>query len=375
MAAAVAGPGLPHLVEGQAGAEWGTQHRQPLIECRLDSAHDLAALLSALQLRERDQKDQRVYCEASSRGLKFTAQSIAKDVAVLAWMFSDAFREYRFASECEDLHLKLPVAPLLSCLQIFSDRAALVLSYPSGPADELRFTLEEEGATTECCLRTMVLDEAPAPINSFFAPGDLLSVFRPMQPEGWHHALSEFQDLDAPDVALQISLHSGTAAVAAPDTVPPRKVVLRAQTLTSDAEVEVPQSSLDELEVPPELAINGVVTYRYLLPSVLASCLRAAKDAKAVKVRFNRGGVMSNQFILRGRGNRSLFCEALVCPLAEPSAVGAVHGAAAAGPAVGAGVDSLMSQGMALGGGMEGNPYMSLSSGTALGIGQESTAF
>mmetsp|Transcript_51050 Transcript_51050/g.89147 ORF Transcript_51050/g.89147 Transcript_51050/m.89147 type:complete len:376 (+) Transcript_51050:60-1187(+) len=375
MAAAVAGPGVPYFPEGQAGVEFGSQHRQALIECRLDSAHDLAALLSALQLRERDQKDQRVYCEASSRGLKFTAQSIAKDVAVLGWIFSEAFREYRFASEYEDLHLKLPVAPLLSCLQIFSDRAALVLSYPSGPADELRFTLEEEGATTECCLRTMVLDEAPAPINSFFAPGDLLSVFRPMQPEGWYQALSEFQDLDAPDVALQISLYSGMAPGAAPGIVPSRKVVLRAQTLTSDAEVEVPQSSLDELEVPSELAVNGVVTHRYLLTSVLASCLRAAKDAKAVKVRFNRGGVMSNQFILRGRGHRDLFCESLVCPLAEPSAAGAAYSSTAASHAGDARADSLMSQGMALGGSMGGNPYMSLSSGAAMGVAQESTAF
>jgi hypothetical protein len=276
-------------------------------QCRLDSAYDLGVLLSVLQLREKDQKDQRIYCEASPRGLKFTAQSVAKDVAVFAWMFTEAFREYSFTGQNE-IHLKLPVAPLLSCLQIFTDRAALVMRYPSGPADELHFQLEEDGAVTECCLRTFVLDEPPAPISAFFAPGDPQSMLRPSQPESWHHALSEFSDLDAPDVALQIVIRSTSPAQG--------RVVLRAQTLNSDAEVEMPMDGLDQLEIPQELASSGDTVYKYLLNSVLSSCLRAAKEAKAVKVRFNRAGVMSNQFILRGRGQKDLFCEALVCPLA-----------------------------------------------------------
>jgi len=278
------------------------------LECRLDSAHDLAALLAVLQLKDKEQKDQRVYCEASSRGLKFAAQSSAKDVAVVAWMFSDAFKQYSFSGQ-QDIHLKIPVAPLLNCLHIFSERSALILRYPSGPSDELRFLLEEDDATTECCLRTLVLDDAPEPMNSFFAPGDSLSMFRPVQPEVWHHALSEFQDLDSPDVAMQIALRTGGTAVGS--------VVLHAQTLTSDAEVELPQGSLAELNVPQEISRRGEVAYRYLLSSVLGCCMRAARDATAVKVRFNSQGVMSNQFILRGRGQRDFFCEALVSPLAE----------------------------------------------------------
>jgi len=274
----------------------------------LESAHDLAALLAVLQLKDKEQKDQRVFCEASAQGLKFTAQSAAKDIAVLAWMFSDAFREYSFTGE-QDMHLKLPVAPLLNCLQIFSDKAAMVLRYPSGPSDELRFMLEEDGATTECCLRTLVLDEAPTPMSAFFAPGDSLCMFRPAQPAGWHHALAEFNDLDMPDATLEISLHTQGPA--------PKSVVLRAQTLMSDAEVVIPQESFDELDVPREISASGEVVHRYHVSSVLSGCLRAAKDAKAVKVRFNRNGAMSNQFILRGHGQRDLFCEALVSPLAE----------------------------------------------------------
>jgi hypothetical protein len=271
--------------------------------------------LAVLQLKDKDQKDQRVFCEASSRGLKFTAQSSAKDVAILAWMFSDAFREYSFVGD-KDIHLKLPVAPLLNCLQIFSDRASLTLRYPSGPSDEIRFMLQEDSDTTECCLRTLVLDEAPEPMNSFFAPGDSLSMFRLGQPDSWHHALSEFVDLDAPDVALQIALHARG----------PGSVVLRAQTLTSDAEVEIPQESLEELEVPQEISARAEIAHRYPVSSVLSSCMRAAKDAKAVKVRFNRSGVMSNQFILRGRGQRDLFCEALVSPLAEMADINRASG-------------------------------------------------
>lgn len=285
-----------------------------LVECRLESAHDLAALLAALQLREKDQKDQRVHCEASSRGLKFMAQSTAKDVAVLGWMFNNAFKEYRFTGTLEEMHLRLPVAPLLSCLQIFSDRAVMNLRYPSGPSNELHFTLEEESAVTECRLSTLVLDEAPAPIGSFFAPGDPLSMFRPTQPEAWYLALSEFADFDAPDVVLRITLQAAAASTAP-------AVVLRAQTVTSDAEVELPRGTFEDFELSPTAEAAGEVTHSYHLTGVLSSCLRAAKDAKAVKVRFNNDGVMSNQFILRGRGQRDLFCEALVSPLAEPSGV------------------------------------------------------
>jgi hypothetical protein len=320
--------------------------QNPHLECRLESAHDLAALLAVLQLKEKDQKDQRVYCEATRRGLKFTAQSAAKDVAVLAWMFSDAFREYSFSGE-QEMHLKIPVAPLLACLQIFSDKAALVLKYPSGPSDELRFVLEEDGATTECCLRTLVLDEAPAPMSSFFAPGDPLCMFRLAQPEAWHHALAEFGEIDMPDATLQIALHSGQGQA-------PRSVVLRAQTLMSDAEVEIPKESVDELHVPPEFAASGDIVHRYHVGSVLSSCLRAAKDAKAVKVRFNRNGAMSNQFILRGRGQRDLFCEALVSPLAE-------FNQGMGGNAGGLDIEAEVTQGKGLGASVFGNPYTSIS--------------
>jgi len=269
------------------------------VECRLDSAHDLSMLLSALQLREKEQKDQRVHCEAGSRGLKFGAQSLAKDVAVLGWMRSDNFKEYSCVAETE-LHLKLPLAPLLSCLQIFGEKAALALRYPLGPNDELHFTLEEEGASTECRLKTMALGEAPELITSFFAPGDTLSMFRPTQAEAWHQALSEFVELDAPDVVLRISLRADATAV-----------VLRARTAASDAEVELPRTALEEVQLAPEAGEE--IAHSYLLGSVLSACLRAARDAKAVKVRFNAEGLMSSQFILRGR--KDLFCEAIVSPI------------------------------------------------------------
>lgn len=278
------------------------------VECRLESAHDLAALLSALQLREKDQKDQRVHCEASARGLKFVAQSAAKDVVILAWMFVEAFQEYRYVANCETMHLKLPVAPLLSCLQIFSDKAVLALRYPAGPSDELRFTLEEHNAVTECCLRTLVLDEAPPAPSVLFQQSDRLTTIRIAQPDAWYTALNEFAELDAPDVALQVKLSTSSVAAA---------IEFRAQTLTSDAEVILPRACIEAADYAPEVQSCGEITYQYLLSSVLTGCLRSAKDAKAVKVRFNEQGVMSNQFVLRSRGPKSLFCEALVCPLAD----------------------------------------------------------
>jgi len=281
------------------------------VECRLDSANDLALLLSALTLREKDQKDHRVLCEASGNGLKFTAQSSGKDVAVFGWIFKDAFAEYIFdAPGDETLLLNLRVAPFLSCLTIFSERAALALRYPAG-GHELQFCLEEDGAQTECKLRTLVPDEV-APVDAFLSPGERPSSFRARQPEVWYAALSEFQELDAPDVVLTVTFR---VPVVSPDAP---AVTLKACTINSDAEVELPQSSLEQAELATESV--GEVTHSYLLSSVLAGCLKGAKEARAVKVRFNQDGVMSNQFILRSRG-RQLLCEALVSPIAEPEAL------------------------------------------------------
>jgi len=236
---------------------------------------------------------------------------------VLGWIMDSAFAAYRFTGSPEqELHLRLPVAPLLSCLQIFSDRASMTLRYPSGPSDEMHFTLEEEGAVTECRIQTLVLDEALAPSVIFFSTGEGLCQFCPKQPEVWHLALSEFVDLDAPDVVLTVTLCAvGDAAV-----------VLRATTISSDAEVELRRDSLDTFDMPAEVAAAGVVSHRYHLTSVLASCLRAAKDAKAVKVRLNSSGIMSNQFVFRSRGQRDLYCEALVCPLTEANVSGGSMG-------------------------------------------------
>merc|ERR1712217_537168 len=129
-------------------------------------------------------------------------------------------------------------------------------------------------------------------------------------------ALNEFAELEAPDVVLRVTLRAGQAASTA-------AMVLRAQaisTVSSDAEVELPSTAFEEVTLSPNVTSAREVTHSYLLTSVLSSCMRAAKDAKAVKVRFNHDGQMSNQFILRSRGQQDLFCEALVSPLANPPA-------------------------------------------------------
>eukprot|EP00933_Yihiella_yeosuensis_P031500 TRINITY_DN25076_c0_g1_i3.p1 TRINITY_DN25076_c0_g1~~TRINITY_DN25076_c0_g1_i3.p1 ORF type:complete len:221 (-),score=29.30 TRINITY_DN25076_c0_g1_i3:99-761(-) len=164
------------------------------------------------------------------------------------------------------------------------------------------------------------------PISAFLSPGEKPTSFRTRQPEAWHQALSEFLDLDSnPDVILKVTIRAPDAMM---DTAP--AIILRATTVTSDAEVELPQKAVDQLELSDQVAQVGEVTYSYLLSSVLAGCLRAAKESKAVKVRFNQSGVMSNQFILRGRGQQ-LYCEAMVCPIAPmPQSEQAAPGAAAA---------------------------------------------
>ncbi|CAE7284972.1 unnamed protein product [Symbiodinium sp. KB8] len=64
------------------------------------SWQDLVSVLAALTLREKDQKNQSVVCVASGNGLKFTAQSSGKDVAVLGWIFKDAFAEWASSWSC-----------------------------------------------------------------------------------------------------------------------------------------------------------------------------------------------------------------------------------------------------------------------------------
>eukprot|EP00913_Durusdinium_trenchii_P001768 g1638.t1 len=181
------------------------------------------------------------------------------------------------------------------------------LAYQVVAAEGASRSVEEDGAITECCLKTLLLDEAArVPLSVFLQPSERpLGAFKAKPAEVWHGALSEFQELEGSDVVLKVTLRAKGETEMAP-------MALRANTINSDANVELPQSSLEEVE----LAENaGELTYSYLLSSALAGCLKASKESRAVKIRFNREGVMSNQFILRSRG-RQLLCEALVCPIA-----------------------------------------------------------
>eukprot|EP00929_Paragymnodinium_shiwhaense_P030731 TRINITY_DN17364_c0_g1_i1.p1 TRINITY_DN17364_c0_g1~~TRINITY_DN17364_c0_g1_i1.p1 ORF type:complete len:328 (+),score=80.75 TRINITY_DN17364_c0_g1_i1:79-1062(+) len=288
--------------------------RTGTVSCCLENAYDLATLVAALQLRDKE-KDQLVHCEANAQGFKFISQSAGKDVAVQGWIFAKSFRDYKIDLEAgaEAIHLKLPVEKLLSCLQIFSDKAEMALRYPADDSMDLTFTLTEDQAVTEVRMRTMVLTEAPQHF-SFLQQGDdvtQISLFRTSQAEAWYQLLSELEGLDGADVVLQITLR------ACKDATDPA-VILRAQTVTDDAEVELQRDCLDEFQLSPSGLAAGGVSFRYHLGSVLSSQLRAAKDAKGVKVRFNDRGIMSTQFIMRSRGQpEPLFVEALVSPRAE----------------------------------------------------------
>lgn len=293
------------------------------MSCCLDCAYDLATIVAALQLREK-KEDHMVHFEASVQGFKLTSQSAGKDVTVQGWIFAKNFRDYKIELDgsATAIHLRLPVEKLLSCLQIFSDKAEFAFRYPSDDSADLKFTLTEDQAVTEVRMRTMVMNEAPQTFAFIQAGDDVtqISVFRPSQAEAWYQLLSEFEALEAPDVVLQITLRpcqdQNDAAV-----------ILRAQTTTDDAEVELSRGCLDEFQLSPSGLAAGGVSFRYHLSSVLSSQLRAARDAKNVKVRFNDRGVMGTQFILRSRGQpEPLFAEALVCPKAEevfPSTAGA----------------------------------------------------
>lgn len=238
-------------------------------------------------------------------------------MVVIGWLFKRAFKDFKLfdtqgaeVSPSQDaipLYLKLPVAPLISALQVFTDRAQLTTRYPCGDSNQLRFTLEEEGAITDCCVKTLVLDDAPLPVPPFLAPSERPNSFRPKNVEAWFIALSEFNDLDAPDVELQITLRDHGED-------DPAAVLLQVKTISGQAEVELPRCALEQLEVNANGASE--VKYSYLLSSVLASCLKPAKEARAVKVRFNEQGVMSNQYILKSRTSKDTFLDAFVSPMA-----------------------------------------------------------
>merc|ERR1711879_921342 len=132
---------------------------------------------------------------------------------------------------------------------------------------------QEDGAITECQVRAFAIDEPPPAPSAFFAPGEATRMFMVCDANVWHQALSEFADFDNRDVALLIRLcvDVGTGP----------RVVLRAKTLTNDAEVELKGPVLTSLNL-----IEGEQSaeHRFFISSVLAGCRGAARDARAVKV-------------------------------------------------------------------------------------------
>lgn len=279
-------------------------------ECRLDSTQTFTTLLSSLQLGK--EKDQRIHCEVSGKGLKFTSHTQAKDCVVTGWMFGAAFQEFKYTAATDILELRLPLSPLISCLQIFSSHAALLLRYRPNEAEELRLTLEEDGAVTECHVKTLFMQEE-LPEVPFLGAGDTLQMFR-VSPEAWYAALGEFHDMDTGSGAeLRLTVrpsddpHAEVAAVS-----------LRATGMMGETEVELPwrPGSGGPLE---GLEVDKQATHRYRLQSVLCGKL-AASNSTAVKMRLNPQGMMSMQCILKARSSQHIFCEVLVVPLTGDAA-------------------------------------------------------
>lgn len=275
-------------------------------ECRLESTQTFTTLLCSLVLGK--EKDQRVHCEVSGKGLKFTSHTQAKDCLVTGWMFCEAFQEFKYRAPTNLLELRLPLNPLINCLQIFSAHAALLIRYRPDDAEELRLTLEEDGAVTECRVRTLHMGET-LPEVPFLGAGDALQMFR-ILPEAWHSALGEFQEMDTPGAELRLMVratddpHAETAAVS-----------LRAGGMSGETEVELPwrPGSGGPIE---DFKVDKQATHRYRLQSVLCGKL-AASNSSAVKMRLNPQGLMSMQCILKARSARHIFCEVMVVPLTE----------------------------------------------------------
>ncbi|OLP97651.1 hypothetical protein AK812_SmicGene19977 [Symbiodinium microadriaticum] len=149
--------------------------------------------------------------------------------------------------------------------------------YPEG-AHELQFSLEEDGAFTECRLKTLVLDEVLEAAPAFLAPGERPSSFRAKQAEVWFAALSEFQELDASDVVLKVTFRTPADSPEAP------AVILKANTIGSDAEVELVHSSLEEIELAEQAATAGEITHRSTMSRWLLAAVAPSLVIGKVKI-------------------------------------------------------------------------------------------
>nr|QDO16422.1 cell cycle checkpoint protein RAD1 [Crypthecodinium cohnii] len=243
--------------------------------CFLKSARDLTSLLALLHKDKAKRRN--IRCEVRPQGLKFSSQSSAKDVMVVAWLRTSTPITFIGSTEEE---FSLPLDPLFQCLQIFSERASILMTYPSGDSNCLHLLMEEDGARTECTVQTVHSEEAS---SDFSAIG--LGLEEPKSqllpdPASWRRALAEFHERKLDGATLQMTLKAPPPTAPPPSSgfANPSAVVFESTMLSNQVQVELPFRAFKEgFKLAAPVVDVGQVSHSYYLTSVLDSCMKAAK--------------------------------------------------------------------------------------------------
>ena len=136
------------------------QQQAPMNECmaKLQHLQQLVTILQLLQFVKPIQKEQAVTLAINKDGFKFAVETQSKDVIAIAWLPRNGFQE--FQTNVEDWEICLPLGPFITCLQVFSQHAAVDMHFCD---HQLRLIITEDGNSyVQCMLVSWMSEDADA---------------------------------------------------------------------------------------------------------------------------------------------------------------------------------------------------------------------
>lgn len=226
---------------------------------------------------------------ATENGLKITVED-SKSIQGNAFIQDQIFEEYVLREESVTFKIDLDI--LQQCLTIFgSSTAALRMCY-DGYGTPLVLALEEDGAVTDCSIKTLEPDE----ILDFEFRGDNVTSKAIVVGECLKQALSELDTTTSDSLRLLMS---------------PRKPHLRLSTSgeCGRSHQDIPKDS-DMVEV---FECHARSSHEYGW-NLLWPTLKAVNLANKVCIRIDHRGFLSLQCMIKNECGRVCFVEYYCCP-------------------------------------------------------------
>uniref|UniRef100_F6XMX2 Cell cycle checkpoint protein RAD1 n=1 Tax=Ciona intestinalis TaxID=7719 RepID=F6XMX2_CIOIN len=227
---------------------------------------------------------------ATENGLKVTVED-SKCIQGNAFIQDQVFQEYSIRDEALTFQINLDI--LLECLNIFGSNnstTTMRMMY-NGYGTPLVLMLEEDGAVTDCSIRTMEAEEtldfeftAANVVNKIIMKADCLR--------------EAFNEMDASSEVLQITM--------SPD---PPHFRLATFGLLGQSHQDIPKNS-DMVEY---FECNETLTNRYRL-NLLKPSVKAVNLACKVCVRVDHRGFLSLQHMIKNENGQICFVEYYCCP-------------------------------------------------------------